>query len=550
MPDTKKRIAVSVGPIPARLDSVKFITNRFKGGLAAATAKALADKGDDVTVVAWKYTSIPDDVANSDIKEIVRVQDVFEYYNWFVANAKHYDAFVMAAAVANLTPVNPYEGKFPSHLYKPGDEFDIKFMIAPRAIDAVKQINPRACLIGYKLFDTPDDNELIDIARHTLADAKANIIFANRPAEAKTRKIAVTADGSAFDVDFNEHVNLIHRAIHQTYFRTVVEPMNDNEKNDPEIKAAMAIVKHFENTFPKYGTIAIPVYDGCQFVTTSRGHKSDEPVLVREIDIVNGIVRASGKATLNAPAMSCFIDKTHYAIHRHFNDPLAQINETASDDDKDSASAYIFPGTIEEYKTAAACAAYKSVLCETAHGYVKPMAFEPVNWTEYHKTFPEKYFGIPEKFQSAIDDANKDDGCTLEIGGNTHPQADYSYDPYVTPENSTKPITLDQIGTMRFRFGFSKNAICYLTEEELKTILAQCDTFMANAPANMPDMKTSADEVAVRINNKIRHYLMLSKDRIMRHEFFAYDEDFYKKLGLTVTRYKANSALITKNMTV
>ena len=29
-----KNIVISCGPIPARLDSVKFITNRFKGGLA------------------------------------------------------------------------------------------------------------------------------------------------------------------------------------------------------------------------------------------------------------------------------------------------------------------------------------------------------------------------------------------------------------------------------------------------------------------------------------------------------------------------------------
>ena len=35
----KKKVIISCGPIPARLDTVKFITNRFKGGLAFRLGK-------------------------------------------------------------------------------------------------------------------------------------------------------------------------------------------------------------------------------------------------------------------------------------------------------------------------------------------------------------------------------------------------------------------------------------------------------------------------------------------------------------------------------
>ena len=196
MADPAKSVVVSVGPIPARVDSVKFITNRFKGGLALKTVKRLLDEpGISVTVVTWHYTDIPYEIERR-CANVFRVKDVFEYYEWFVANAKNYSAFVMAAAVANLTPVKPYTGKFPSHLYKPGDEFDIRFMIAPRAIDAIKELNPKACLIGYKLFDAPDDKAMIEIATHTLKDSRANLVFANTPKDAKTRKLALTQDGS------------------------------------------------------------------------------------------------------------------------------------------------------------------------------------------------------------------------------------------------------------------------------------------------------------------------------------------------------------------
>lgn len=325
MAPIRRSIAVSAGPIPARLDSVKFITNRFQGGLAMETAKRLAEEpGYDVTLVAWTYTKVPTDLSRR-FKDVVRVRDVFEYYDWYVAHAKDFDAFVMAAAVANLTPVKPWDGKFPSHLYKPGDEFDIKFMIAPRAIDAIKPLNPRACLIGYKLFDAPDDASLVDTARHTLSDSKANIIFANTPSEAKSRKLALTQDGSVIPCTFDEHCDLIVDAIRQHYYGTSIEPLTEVERADPDIREALATVENFESSFDGYGTVAIAVRNRPgMFATTSRGHKAG-PVLVRGVDTVRRIVHASGKATLNAPAMGTFLWEAmagdpfaRVAVHRHF----------------------------------------------------------------------------------------------------------------------------------------------------------------------------------------------------------------------------------------
>ena len=103
-----KKVVISCGPIPARLDSVKFLTNRFKGGLAFKTAAFLADQGFELTVIVWKGTEIPANVRRDNV-EIVRVSDVFDYCRWFENNASEYDACIMAAAVANLTPCHPYE---------------------------------------------------------------------------------------------------------------------------------------------------------------------------------------------------------------------------------------------------------------------------------------------------------------------------------------------------------------------------------------------------------------------------------------------------------
>ena len=67
------------------------------------------------------------------------------------------DPDLLAAAVSNLMPSEPWEGKFPSHLYDVGEEFTVKFKIAPRIIDQIKQKYPHSTLIGYKLFDGPDE---------------------------------------------------------------------------------------------------------------------------------------------------------------------------------------------------------------------------------------------------------------------------------------------------------------------------------------------------------------------------------------------------------
>lgn len=142
----------------------------------------------------------------------------------------------------------------------------------------------------------------------------------------------------------------------------------------------------------------------------------------------------------------------------------------------------------------------------------------------------------------------------LEVGGNRTPSASWSYDPYVLPENSSVPLRLEQVGEMKFEFGFCRNSICYLTEHELRVILDSCDRFMANAPAVVPDMKIRDDEVAVRSRSerfgtdRVTHFLVLPGDRVVRHGFFAYGTDFYERMGLSVKPYGKNSVLLTKNI--
>ena len=313
------KILLTLGPIPARLDSVKYITNRFHGGLALKTAKTLATFGHEITLVHWRHAKIDskNDLAGTSYFPVILVDDVHDYYR--KALDFEADAYVLAAAVANLGPVTPMEGKFPSHNYKEGDVFPIDFTIMPRVIDAIKKRYPRSTLIGYKLFDGTDA-ELVEAARHTLEDSRANLVFANHPDWAKERKIAITSDGAAFNLSFNEHIRLIDRLVNERFYRT---ELCDCPYVDPELQEHLA---ELFRTYPRttergqvHGTFALRTY-GDAFATTSRGHRSAGPVFVAGVDHDALVVQTSGKATLNAPLLhKVLVDNpgVNIVIHDH-----------------------------------------------------------------------------------------------------------------------------------------------------------------------------------------------------------------------------------------
>lgn len=543
----KKKVLISVGPIPARLDSVKFITNRFKGGLAFKTAYHLLNKGYDMTIIMWKHTQLPsyDGRKNADIYmqdncHIVTVIDVVEYCNWIREHALEFDAFIMAAAVANLMPSNPYEDKFPSHLYKVGDRFNIEFEIAPRAIDIVKEVNPRCCLIGYKLFDAKTDEKLIEIARHTLHDSRANIIFANTPKEAKTRKIALFQDNTTLECTFDEHLDMIEDAIECKYFKTLVETdLYDKLESWKinKIQMCKEIVTSFEKTLNGgFGTIAIRVSEDNDFVTTSRGHHGT-PVYVKAVDAEHGYVVADGKATLNAPALYAFMQSGYdYVIHRH---DLEYKTDIKLDE-------YLFPGTIAEYEKIHNLISDNEIesVLEKGHGYLAGFKVKPLDWTRYYEIFDGKYRDYPDEIKNLI--AHTDKNEWLDVGCNTDTEANYVLDPNVALPGKYN-IRYEDNYCLKFKLITLKNCINYLSDEELKKLISWLSPggiLIANSFANAPDSRLKGNEAIYRSNEIIHHYLISSDSDVYHHEFKCVDIKRLKEIGFSVESYKHGKSVL------
>lgn len=320
-----KKVMISVGPIPSRLDSVKFITNKFKGGLALKTAHFIASKGHDVTIVAWDKTEL-----NTHLP-VVRIKDVMDYYHKVLAFEA--DTYILAGAVANLMPSNPYEGKFPSHQYSVGEKFNIEFEIAPRVIDEIKKHYPRSTLIAYKLYDSDNDG-LIAAGKKTLFDSMANVVFANHPAWAKDKKIVLTQDGAVFECSFDEHCEMIVKLIESKFFKTqLVDYSQYTSQLSPS--SLSEDEKFIIDNYPKdykdervYGTFAIRKENlknytrTSSFITTTRGKTGGigSFCFVESINYDTREIFSTGRATLNAPLLGKFLDINptfQYVLHGH-----------------------------------------------------------------------------------------------------------------------------------------------------------------------------------------------------------------------------------------
>jgi hypothetical protein len=230
----------------------------------------------------------------------------------------------LGAAVANLIPVQPWQGKFPSHNYKPGDIIPIDFTIAPRVIDQVKEAAPNTHLFGFKLLKGVDLEELIRAAYEVLLSSKATTIFANDATDLKT-VYAVTKERGVHKLQREVVAQWVYDMINDEYYHTDVQPGGLPASYADEIRS---IVRQHADQFKEvqggyvFGTVAKRFPDG--FMTTARGKSELEDwSFVQNVNHDSLTVRACHKkATLNAPLLDRIFqnEKVQVIVHAHHHD--------------------------------------------------------------------------------------------------------------------------------------------------------------------------------------------------------------------------------------
>src|SRR4249920_1824279 len=95
-----RRVLVAAGPTYEDFDPVRYIGNRSSGRMGYAIAAEAARRGAAVTLVAG-----PTAIAAPAVREVIKVRGAADMYHAVVSRAADMDVVVMAAAVADYTPV-------------------------------------------------------------------------------------------------------------------------------------------------------------------------------------------------------------------------------------------------------------------------------------------------------------------------------------------------------------------------------------------------------------------------------------------------------------
>src|ERR1019366_7261149 len=103
-----QRVLVTAGPTFEDLDPVRYIGNRSSGRMGYAIAAEAAHRGADVTLVTG-----PTSLAAPPVREVVKVRGAAEMREAVMSRAGDMHLVVMAAAVADYSPVERAEQKVP-----------------------------------------------------------------------------------------------------------------------------------------------------------------------------------------------------------------------------------------------------------------------------------------------------------------------------------------------------------------------------------------------------------------------------------------------------
>lgn len=339
------KILITGGPVHEHLDSVKVITNKFKGGMIASLADHLEDLGAEITYLCSKGSEKPEYICGP----ILHHNGYEDYKNKVLALAPQHDAVILGAAVCNLIPDTPWKNtKFPSHNYKEGDRIAIDFIVAPRIINMVKAVAPKTTLIGFKLLDNVPEEILVESAYDVLLSSGANFVIAN-DAKNLNRKLIITKEKSSIPVSNSELGGFIYEALSDKYYRTSINgtfPSGLKANIDHYSRVCDMYKEKLEYGYDTkrnmyFGCAAVRC-DGNMFLVSPRAKQSinAHPVIVSSVDHDNLIINTlGGKASLNTPLLDRLFDNFHDSmtiVHTHKIDSSLPVYD------------YAFPGTVRD----------------------------------------------------------------------------------------------------------------------------------------------------------------------------------------------------------
>src|SRR5574341_1945941 len=164
-----RRVIITAGPTHESIDPVRFLGNRSSGKMGFALAAEAARRGASVTLVAGPTSADPPGTV-----EVVRVRSAAEMHREVVNRASMADVVIMAAAVADYTPVEVATDK----IAKDDETLTIQFT---RTVDILAELGrqrgskDRPLLVGF----AAETRDVVKKARSKRQAKRVDLIVAN-----------------------------------------------------------------------------------------------------------------------------------------------------------------------------------------------------------------------------------------------------------------------------------------------------------------------------------------------------------------------------------
>ncbi len=170
-----KKILVTAGGTQEPIDPVRFIGNRSSGKQGVALANAAIMRGASVTLLAANIDPLLSILPGIEVVKVSTAEQLFESAKIYSQSA---DAVIMAAAVADFTPVQVAENKIKKTLDQ--DEMVLTLKKTP---DILKHLasnrSPKQLIIGFAAETVTTEQELLELAKVKVLNKGADYIVAN-----------------------------------------------------------------------------------------------------------------------------------------------------------------------------------------------------------------------------------------------------------------------------------------------------------------------------------------------------------------------------------
>lgn len=185
------RVLISAGGTREPLDPVRFLGNRSSGKQGYALARAAAQRGARVTLVAGTTADLADPAG----VDVVRIATADQLAAEIATRATEIDVLIMAAAVADFKPLSVADSKIKKNGDRPAPiELDTNPDILRAAVTAraAGDIRAETVIVGFAAETGDEHGGVLDHGREKLARKGCDLLVVN-----------AVGDGKAFGMDDN-----------------------------------------------------------------------------------------------------------------------------------------------------------------------------------------------------------------------------------------------------------------------------------------------------------------------------------------------------------